>query len=195
VLLLHFIATNVYPAIWAYYTIYRYEWTTWDVGLSLAAYGVIASLVQGGLVGPLIARLGERNASLVGLASELVVGLLYAFATQGWMIYVLILLGALQGIAHPAITAMMTREVGDDEQGELQGGISSLMGISSIVGPIFATQLFGAFSGQGAVIELPGMPFIAAALLSAAALWLFAGAPRTRRPHAASTRLQGQRER
>jgi MFS transporter, DHA1 family, tetracycline resistance protein len=75
---------------------------------------------------------------------------------------------------------MMTHEVEDDAQGELQGAISSLMGIAAILGPLLATQLFGAFTGAGAAIELPGAPFLASALLSAVALWVFMRAPARR---------------
>lgn len=177
VLLLHFLATNVYPAIWAYYTIYRYGWSELEVGLSLAAFGVITAIVQGGLVGPAIKRFGERTAALVALSVEFAVAIGYAFATKGWMIYALLVGGALQGIAVPAINALMSRQVADDAQGELQGEISSLMGISSVFGPILAAQAFGAFTGAAAPIELPGAPFLLAATLSAVALWLFVRSP------------------
>ena len=180
VLLLHFLATNVYPAIWAYYTIYRYGWSEWEVGASLAFFGVITAIVQGGLVGPIIKRFGETRAALVSLVAEVVITTGYAFATKGWMIYGLLVVGAAQGIVMPAVNAMMTHEVGDDEQGELQGAISSLMGIAAIVGPFVATQLFGLFTGPNAPIELPGAPFLASAVLSGVALWVFARAPRQR---------------
>jgi DHA1 family tetracycline resistance protein-like MFS transporter len=181
VILLHFLATNVYPAVWAYYTIYRYGWSEWEVGLSLAFFGAITAIVQGGLVGPIIKRVGEGGAALLGLATDVLVTLAYAFATKGWMIYVLLVVGAAQGIVMPAVTAMMTHQVEDDEQGELQGAISSLMGIAAIIGPLMATQLFGVFTGKGAPVELPGAPFIAAAVLSGLALWLFVKAPQERR--------------
>jgi MFS transporter, DHA1 family, tetracycline resistance protein len=180
VLFLHFLATNVYPAIWAYYTIYRYGWSAWEVGASLAFFGVITAIVQGGLVGPIIRRIGETRAALVSLVAEVVVTAAYAVATKGWMIYGLLVVGAAQGIVMPAVNAMMTHEVEDDAQGELQGAISSLMGIAAILGPLLATQLFGAFTGAGAAIELPGAPFLASALLSAVALWVFMRAPARR---------------
>jgi DHA1 family tetracycline resistance protein-like MFS transporter len=180
VLFLHFLATNVYPAIWAYYTIYRYGWGAWEVGASLAFFGVITAIVQGGLVGPIIKRIGESRAALVSLVAEVVVTAAYAAATKGWMIYGLLVVGAAQGIVMPAVNAMMTHEVEDDAQGELQGAISSLMGIAAILGPLLATQLFGAFTGAGAAIELPGAPFLASAFLSAVALWAFMRAPARR---------------
>lgn len=182
VLFLHFVATNVYPAVWAYYTIYRYGWSEWQVGLSLACYGLVTAIVQGAMVGPFIKRFGERMAALVSLSVELIIAFGYALATRGWMIYALLVVGALQGIAMPAINAMMTHAVEEDAQGKLQGAISSLMGISSIIGPLIAAQLFGAFTGADAIVELPGAPFLAAAALSAVALWMFAAVPAQPRP-------------
>ncbi|MEJ1935183.1 MFS transporter, partial [Nostoc sp. NIES-2111] len=182
VLVLHFLATSAYPAVLAYYTIERYGWSEWEVGLSLATYGIVTAAVQGGLVGPLIRRFGEWRAAVIALTVEATVAFAYAAATQGWMIYVLLVAGALQNIAMPAINAMMSQRVGADEQGELQGAVAGLSGVTSIVGPLVATQLFGAFSGPSASVYLPGAPFIASGLMSLLALWLFV---RRGRPKAA----------
>ncbi|MBV9635815.1 MAG: TCR/Tet family MFS transporter [Methylobacteriaceae bacterium] len=176
-LFLHFLATNVYPAIWAYYTIYRYGWSEWEIGLSLAFFGALTALVQGGLVGPFIKRFGERTTAIISLSVEVVIAIGYVFAVRGWMIYVLLVVGAVQGIAMPAINAMMTHRVGEDAQGELQGAIAAITGVTAILGPLMATQLFGAFTGAGALVELPGAPFVATAVLSAIALWVFVRAP------------------
>ncbi|WP_413988281.1 TCR/Tet family MFS transporter [Labrys okinawensis] len=176
-LFLHFLATNVYPAIWAYYTIYRYGWSELEVGLSLAAFGVITAIVQGGLVGPFIKRFGEWMAAVISLTVECIIAVGYGLASHGWMIYALLVVGALQGVAMPAINAMMTHEVDENAQGELQGAIASLMGIAAIVSPLLGTQLFGLFAGPGAVMELPGAPFFLTAFLSLIALWVFVGVP------------------
>ena len=173
VLFLHFLATAAYPAIWAYYTIYRYGWSELQVGLSLAVYGIVTAAVQGGLVGPIIARLGEWRTALLALCVEVAAGFGYGIASAGWFIYVLIVVGAPQNIALPAINAMMTRRVGASAQGELQGALASITGITAIIGPLIATQLFGHFTGPQAPMELPGAPFFAAMLLSAVAAWLF----------------------
>jgi MFS transporter, DHA1 family, tetracycline resistance protein len=177
VLFLHLLATSVYPAIWAYYTIYRYQLSELEVGLSLAAFGIITAIVQGGLVGPFIKRFGERAAAIISLTVECLIAVGYGLASQGWMIYALLGVGALQGIAMPAINAMMTHEVDEDAQGELQGAISSMMGISSIASPLLGTQLFGLFAGPSALAEIPGMPFFMTAILGVVALWLFAAMP------------------
>lgn len=182
-LFLHFLGNSIYPAIWAYYTIYRYGWSELEVGLSLAFFGAITAVVQGGLVGPFIQRFGEWRTALISLVFEAVIAVGYAFAGQGWMIYVLLVVGSIQGIAMPAISALMTHSTEADAQGELQGAIASLMGITSIASPLIGTQLFGAFTGPQAPIELPGAPFLATALLSAIALWVFVRTPR--KPRAA----------
>ncbi|WP_448951900.1 TCR/Tet family MFS transporter [Labrys neptuniae] len=180
VLFLHFMANNVYPAIWAYYTIYRYGWSEFDVGLSLAAFGVITSVVQGGLVGFIIRHLGEWRAAAISLILEAGVLIAYGLATKGWMIYALLIFSALSGIAMPAINAMMSHQVDDDAQGELQGAISGLMGITAILSPAMATQLFGLFAGENAMIQLPGAPFFAAAIIAALALFAFFAVPKKR---------------
>lgn len=180
VLFLHFMANNVYPAIWAYYTIYRYGWSEFDVGLSLAAFGVITSVVQGGLVGFIIRHLGEWRAAAISLTLEAGVLIAYGLATKGWMIYALLIFSALSGIAMPAINAMMSHQVDDDAQGELQGAISGLMGITAILSPAMATQLFGLFAGKDAMIQLPGAPFFAAAIIAALALFAFFAVPEKR---------------
>ncbi|MEW9304870.1 TCR/Tet family MFS transporter [Labrys neptuniae] len=180
VLFLHFLANNVYPAIWAYYTIYRYGWSEFYVGLSLAAFGVITGIVQGGLVGAIIRHLGEWRTAAICLALEAVVLVAYGLANRGWMIYALLGFSSLAGIAMPAINAMMSHQVDDDAQGELQGAISGLMGITAILSPAMATQLFGVFAGKEAVIELPGAPFFAAAIIAALALLAFLAVPEKR---------------
>jgi DHA1 family tetracycline resistance protein-like MFS transporter len=181
-LFLHFLATNAYPAVWSYFAIDRFGWSEWEVGLSLAVFGAVTAAAQGGLVGPFIARFGERAAAIVSLIVEVAVAIGYGFATQGWMIYVLLVVGALQGIAMPAINAMMTHRVSDDAQGELQGAIAGIMGVTAVLGPLLATQLFAAFTGPEAPLQLPGAPFLASAALSLLALAVFLRAPAAGEP-------------
>lgn len=180
VLFLHVLAGNVYPAVWSYFMIDRFGWSTSQIGLSLAWFGAISALVQGFLVGPVTARFGERWTVVIGLVAEMLAGFGFATATQGWMIYAVILVTSPQGFAMAAINALMSREVGDDAQGALQGGIASLMSIAAIIGPFAATQLFGAFTGPGASIDLPGAPLLAGAAVSVAALALFVMAAQRR---------------
>ena len=173
-LFLFCLAQSVYVSIWAYSTMQRYGWSEGLVGLSLAAVGIAAAVNQGGVAGPAIARLGERRAAFVSLAVALVSAVGYAVAWQGWMVFGLIALTGSQGIAMPAMNAMMSRGAPQNAQGELQGAIASLQGIASIAGPPVMAGLFSAFTRQDAPVDLPGAPFwLAAGLvaLSMVVLW------------------------
>ena len=97
----------------------------------------------------------------------------YAFVTQGWMIYPFLVLGALQGFISPAMQGIMSIQVSDSEQGELQGGLGSMASLTSIISPPFMTLLFAAFTGAAAPVYFPGAPWLAAALLTLLSLMLF----------------------
>lgn len=158
---------------WSFYTIYRFEWSPGMVGLSLAAVGLTAAIVQGGLVRIVIPRIGERRAVEYGLLSGLAGFLVYGFATQGWMIFAGIAVAAFSGLAYPSMNALMSQRVEPDAQGELQGAVASLFSLSTIVGPPLMTQLFGYFTGRSAPFELPGAAFVLAATLTLLSLLLF----------------------
>ncbi len=163
---------------WSFYTIYRYEWTPGMVGLSLAAVGLTAAIVQGGLVRVIIPRIGERRAVELGLLSGLAGFFVYGLATQGWMIFAGIAVAALSGLAYPSMNALMSQHVEPEAQGELQGAVASLFSLSTIIGPPLMTQLFGYFTGHSAPFELPGAAFLLAALLTLASFRLFLRATR-----------------
>ena len=158
---------------WSFYTVYRFEWSPGMVGLSLAAVGLSAAIVQGGLVRVIIPRLGERRAVALGLMSGLGGFVIYGLATEGWMMFAGIAVAALSGLAYPSMNALMSQRVDADAQGELQGAVASLFSLSTIIGPPLMTQLFGHFTGRSAPFELPGAAFILAALLTLASLMLF----------------------
>lgn len=160
-------------ATWNYSTIARFGWSATDVGWSLVAVGLVGALVQGVLARRLIPRYGARNIIVAGAISAIVAYIIYAFADRGWLMYVGIVVAALQGLVFPAIQGMMSAEVGADEQGELQGALSSSQSLSSIVGPPLMTGSFALFSGSGAPVQLPGAPFALAAIFSALALAIF----------------------
>lgn len=177
-LVLFFLAQSVYVSVWAYAAIDRYGWSGSEIGLSLALVGISSAIVQGVLVGPAIRRLGEWRAAIVSLGVACLAATGYAFATESWMAYVLILVGAFQGIAMPAVNAMMSHAVAAERQGELQGAVASLQGIASIVGPLAMTQIFAAFSGPMALAPFPGAPYAVAAVLFGLAMALVIGADR-----------------
>jgi DHA1 family tetracycline resistance protein-like MFS transporter len=169
---LFYLAHQVYPSIWVLYSGYRYGWDTRATGLSLAAVGLAAAVVQGGLTRPIVKKLGERRTTLLGLGVAVVGYLCYGFASQGWMIYAIIAFGSLGGVTTPAVQALISRSVGADEQGGVQGSLTSLASVAGIIGPLVATNLFGYFIGPHTPIHLPGAAFFASSALSALAMAL-----------------------
>lgn len=163
---------------WVLYTSLRYQWSPWQVGLSLALVGVGAAVVQGGLARKIIPALGERKSLLLGLGIGVFAYIGYGAATQGWMIYAVICLASFAGIAQPAGQAIITRTVSPTEQGAVQGALTGLQSIANILGPILASVVFAYFISEQAPIHLPGASFFVGAAL--AAMSLFAAARATR---------------
>jgi DHA1 family tetracycline resistance protein-like MFS transporter len=153
------LAHQAVPSTWVLYTGYRYDWTAGQVGLSLAVVGLTAALVQGVFARRLLPALGERRAIVIGLSIATVVIAAYGLATRGWMLYVFLAIGAFGGIAGPAIQGLISRSVPPNEQGSVQGALSSLASVTGILGPPLATGLFGYFVSPRAPIVLPGIAF------------------------------------
>lgn len=164
------LAHQVYPSIWVLYTTYRYSWTELQTGLSLAAVGFMAGMVQGGLTKRVVGALGERKTVQHGFMLSIFLYAAYGFATQPWMIYVCIVIGSLSGLVTPAVQSLMTQSVPANEQGELQGALSSLSSVAGVAGPVACTQLFGYFIGEKAPMVLPGAPFFWSSVLMLVAL-------------------------
>ncbi|MEM7600247.1 MAG: TCR/Tet family MFS transporter [Verrucomicrobiota bacterium] len=160
------VAHQVYPSIWVLYTAFRYQWDTRQTGLSLALVGLMAAIVQGGLTRHIIPKIGERNSAVGGLIVMALALTGYGLAPEGWMVYIIIMVGSLSGIAVPAIQGMVSKSVGDDEQGAIQGSLTSLQSIAGFVGPLMATAVFGFFISERAPLILPGAPFYLSAGLS-----------------------------
>lgn len=173
VMLAYQIANFTYPAIWAYYIQGAFGWDARMVGLSLAAYGVAIAVVQAGLIRAILPRLGETRAVVWGLILNTACLVLYGFATQGWMIWVLIPISAVGAIVAPAMQGVMSRAAGPDAQGELQGVLSSISALSMILSPLIMTQAFFWFTRPEGAIWLPGAPFLIAAVLMAGAFVIY----------------------
>jgi DHA1 family tetracycline resistance protein-like MFS transporter len=167
------IAHDSLPSVWAYYTMEKFKWTSSQVGVSLAVVGLSGALVQGLLIGPLVARLGERRAVHIGywIYSAGFMGL--AFAPNGWLLCAVLVPFALSGIAGPALNSIMSAQVSADAQGELQGAIASLQSFTAIFAPVVMTQLFKAFTASDSVY-FPGAPYFAAGVLSLVSLAIIA---------------------
>ncbi len=168
---------QVLPSTWAFYTIAKFHWTSTQVGGSLAFVGLVMAVAQAVLTRVLIRRLGgERPAALAGMAAAVLAYLGYAFATEGWMMYAVGLTTAVFALTYPAMNALASQRVPANAQGELQGAIASIYGLSSIVGPPLMTALFGYFSAPATKPHFPGAAFIAAAALTLCCAALFAKA-------------------
>ncbi|MDF1823790.1 MAG: TCR/Tet family MFS transporter [Verrucomicrobiales bacterium] len=168
------IAHQVYPSIWVLYTGFRYQWDTKQTGLSLALVGLMAAIVQGGLARKIIPRIGERNSAVGGLIIMAIALTGYGLASEGWIVYFIIVFGSLSGIAVPAIQGMVSKSVGDNEQGAIQGSLTSLQSIAGFIGPLLATSIFGFFISGKAPFILPGASFFFSAILSIVAAILAA---------------------
>jgi DHA1 family tetracycline resistance protein-like MFS transporter len=166
------LAHQVYPATWSFFATIRFGWSPAMIGGSLAFVGVLMAFTQGYLTGKVVPRIGEYRAALIGMGSGLLSMLAMAFATQTWGAYSALLVGALQGLAYPSMNAIMSKQVPPDQQGELQGGVSSMMSLTTIVGPLIMTQSLGRFSDAHAWIYFPGAAFLLAAMLACLALGL-----------------------
>jgi DHA1 family tetracycline resistance protein-like MFS transporter len=157
-------------SVWVLYTDYRYGWQAVHNGLAMALVGVLTAAVQAGLVRVVVPRIGERRAIVVGLLLSTVSLALCGLAAQGWMMLAVLAVAALGGLAPPAIQSLVARSVAADEQGSVQGTITSLMSLTAVVAPLIATQLFACFTGPDTPVVLPGAPFFMSASLVLGAL-------------------------
>ena len=153
------------PSTFVLYAGYRYDWDERQVGLTLGLVGACAAVVQGALVGPLVKRFGERPVLIFGLSSGALGFAIYGLAPTGALFLAGVPVMALWGLAGPANQGLMTQRVDPGEQGQLQGALSSLLGLAMLIGPFVFTQTFATFIGAQAPLSLPGAPFLLAALL------------------------------
>ena len=180
VVLLANLAHYVYPSIFVLFADYRFGWGAGEVGWVLAAVGVCSVLVNTLLVGRSVRWLGERGTLLLGLGCGVAGFMIYAVADVGWVFLIGLPISALWALAAPATQALITRQVGADVQGRIQGALMSLVSLAGIVGPVIFASSFGYFIGEHAPVHLPGAPWWIAALLLATAVligWRYARTP------------------
>jgi MFS transporter, DHA1 family, tetracycline resistance protein len=166
---LDYLAHASLPSMSVLYMMYRYGWDERAVGLTMAAVGLCAIVVQGGLIGPIVKHLGERGALIFGLAFGIAGFAVLGLAETGLVFWIGIPILAFWGVANPASLGLMSHVVGPTEQGQLQGANASMMGVANLLGPGIFTQAFAFFIGSGTAWHLPGAPFVLAALLVAVA--------------------------
>lgn len=171
-LVLIYIASHAVQSNWSYYTIEKFGWSSAMIGASLAAVGILIAIVQGGLIRIIIPAWGQKNSLYIGLALYSIGFILFAFATKGWMMFAFLIPYCLGGIAGPALQGIISSQVPANEQGELQGALTSLMSVTSIIGPLLMTQLFSAFTGPAAALYFPGAPMAMGGVLTLLSLIL-----------------------
>ena len=172
--LLYF-AHHVFSAVFVLYAAWRYGWGPREVGLLLALVGLLDMAVQGVLVGPVVKRLGDRATMVLGLVGGTVGIAAMGWAPDGLMFILAMLPNALWGLAMPTLQSLMTRRVGEDEQGQLQGANMSVASIAGVLSPLFFGWIYSLSVGEFAIIQMPGLAFyLAAVVLLLAALigWL-----------------------
>ena len=161
------------PSTWTYYTMEKFDWSESQIGLSLGFAGVFMILVQAGLIRWAIPKFGAFYSGIIGLVAIIIGFCGYAFATTGWQLYPWLALASISGFVTPAFQAIMTSQIPANAQGELQGALSSVNSLTSIIGPLLMTQLFAMFTGSAAPFYFPGVSFFGAAVLSALSMLIF----------------------
>ena len=167
-----YIGAHATQSTWSYYTMEKFNWNEAWVGYSLGAIGLMVAIVQGGLIRFINPKLGAKRSVYVGLALYTLGFALFAFATKGWMMFAILVPYCLGGIAGPALQGIISGQVPNNEQGELQGALTSLISVTSIVGPPFMTNLFVYYTAPATAVYFPGAPFLMGAVLTFVSLLL-----------------------
>lgn len=159
-----YLAAQSVQSNWNFFTIHQFKWSEGMVGASLAVVGLLVGLVQAGLTRVINPKLGDEKSVYLGLILYTVGLLLFAFATKGWMMFAFLVPYCLGGICGPSLQSILAGHVPPNEQGEMQGALTSLMSLTTIIGPLMMTNLFKYFTTDKAPIHLPGIPFLLGAL-------------------------------
>jgi MFS transporter, DHA1 family, tetracycline resistance protein len=158
-------ASHAVHSNWSYFTMYKFNWDEKMVGISLGAIGLLVGIVQGGLIRVINPKLGNEKSIYVGMLLYTVGMFLFATASQSWMMFAFLIPYCLGGVAGPAMQAVISSQVPANEQGEIQGTLSSLMSASSIVGPPMMSTVFYYFTHKEAPFQFAGAPFVLGGIL------------------------------
>lgn len=163
------LAGQALPSTWSYYGIERYQWSPREIGISLMVVGVLVALVQGFLVGVVVKKFGKRKVIVFGFLFWTIGMFLFSLATEPWMLYAFLIPYAFGGIAGPTVQGVISNEVSEKEQGNLQGAITGLVSITAILGQLLFSPVFYYFIRPEGAIYFPGAPYVVGALLLLAA--------------------------
>ncbi|WP_304066016.1 TCR/Tet family MFS transporter [Pedobacter glucosidilyticus] len=178
-LILMYIANNGLQSTWSFYGMEKFKWNEAWVGYSLGFIGLMIGIVQVGIIRWVIPKFGQEKSLYMGLAFYSLGLLLFAFAAEGWMMFAFIIPYSLGGIAGPALQSIISGYAPTNEQGELQGALTSLMSATTIVAPPVMTNLFAFFTGDKAPFIFPGAPFFVCSILVLISVFTAAKSMRT----------------
>jgi DHA1 family tetracycline resistance protein-like MFS transporter len=181
-LILMYIANNGLQSTWSFYGMEKFKWNEAWVGYSLGFVGLMIGIVQVGIIRWVIPKFGQEKSLYIGLAFYSLGLLLFAFAAEGWMMFAFIIPYSLGGIAGPALQSIISGYAPANEQGELQGALTSLMSATTIVAPPVMTNLFAFFTGDKAPFIFPGAPFFVCSILVLISVFTAAKSMRTHAP-------------
>ncbi|MGB3236048.1 MAG: MFS transporter, partial [Ferruginibacter sp.] len=160
-----YLAAHAVQSNWSYFTIEKFHWSEKTIGISLGVVGLLVALVQGVLVRFTHPKLGSEKSVYIGLSFYSFGLFLFAFATQGWMMFLFLIPYCMGGIAGPALQSIIASKVPNNEQGEIQGALTGIMSLTSIVGPPLMTGLFAYFTKPSTPFHFSGVSFLLGALL------------------------------
>lgn len=164
-----YMAGQAVQSVWSYFGIERFQWSEKMIGFSLGAVGLLVGLVQGVLIRYINPKLGNTKSIYLGFGLYALGLILFSFASEGWMMFVFLLPYCLGGISGPALQSIITGQVPSNEQGELQGALTSIISATSIISPLIMTHLFALFSEKNGTVYFPGAPFLLGSVLMLAA--------------------------
>lgn len=163
----------MYPAVWSFVSAYRYGWSEQQIGFSLGMYGLGGALVMGLVLPRVIPRLGEWRTAAIGLAFTAIAAFGYAGASHGWMVYAVIVATCLESLADPPLRSLAAAKVPPSAQGELQGAMTSVFSITSIITPLLYTGIFAWFTGPSAPVQFAGAPYLLGGIFLTLSLVVF----------------------
>lgn len=167
-----YLASHAVHGTWTYFSMEKFQWSESMVGYSLGLVGVLSALVQGLIIRVVIPWLGSYRSMITGIILNLIGLILFSLASKGWMLFVFLIPYALGGIAGPALQGILSNQIPANEQGELQGSLTSIMSATGIIGPLMMTSIFAYFTHIESRLYFPGAPFFAGAIFVMIALIL-----------------------
>jgi MFS transporter, DHA1 family, tetracycline resistance protein len=173
VMAIYFFASAIYPAIWPFWGSAKFGWSAATIGLTLAGFGIIMALFQGLATGWALKRFNEWSLALIGLVVGILMLVGYGLASTFTVVMILLVVHGIEGFVHPMLTAMMSKEVPADAQGEMQGGIAGVQSLAMLLGTVVFSQIFGFFLLPTAPIVSPDIAYYVAAFVMSFSLILF----------------------